>query len=267
MRTRRRGRSRGAALALTAALLASCSPAGLYRSGFETTQGALDAVRRSEGTLLDRDAIHDAVASAVSGVRVSEDLQRDLNQAAAAAVGGAMGAVSAGVSAVLLQVRQQLLALIDAIDSPLARLTRSELGVIRGELRATIRDVDEGLQQLLQHNTRVLGEELRLALGRAINESLAENAGEVGRRVGFGIAQGLGRGMRSEVAPATRDIRHAILPEADGLRSELEATRTRGLWIIAALTVVIAGLGVALFRARRGPGARLVVPERAEKAP
>lgn len=261
---RRRG-SLGAAV--VAAALGACSPAAFYRSGFETTQGALDAVRRAEGGILDRDAIHDAVAAASSGVRISDELQRDLNRAAAAAVTGAMGAVATGISAVLLQLRQELVALIDAIDSPLARLTRGELAALRTELRATIRDVDEGLQLLLQHNTRVLGDELRASLGRAINESIAESAGEVGRRVGFGIAQGLGRGMRSEVAPATRDIRHAILPEADGLRRELEVTRTRGLWIIAALTVVIAGLIVAVFRQRRALPPRLVVPERTEKEP
>lgn len=253
--------------ALAASLLGACSPASLYRSGFETTQGAMDAVRRSQDGLLDRDALHDAVAAAMSGVRLSEDLRRDVNQLSAAAVTGAMGALATGVNAVLLQVRQQLLALIDAIDSPLARLTRTELAAIRGELRATIRDVDEGLQLLLQHNARVLGEELRTSIGRAVNESLAENAGEVGRRAGFGFAQGLGRGLRTEVAPATRDLRHAILPDTDGLRRELETTRTRGLWIIGGLAAVIAGLGVAVFRQRRGLATRMVVPERPEKEP
>lgn len=96
-------------------VLAGC----VSSSGRGLARGALDEVRRTEPALIDPDTLHDTSAAFMSGIRITPEFQADASWLANQVVVGALAPVAATTHAILVQFREQLLALVQSLDGPL----------------------------------------------------------------------------------------------------------------------------------------------------
>ena len=180
------------------------------------THGALDELRRTEPALIDPDTLRDTTTAIVSGVRITPELQADAVHFTDGIIVGAIGPVRAMVNGILAEVRRQVLLLVDQLDGPLARLSRSQLTALRQEIRATIRDADVGLQLLIDHSTSRLAEQLRTTIGPALNEGVLSALEQGSDQIGYRMADGVGRGLRQQVQPAVQDVGLNLLRPSAG---------------------------------------------------